>query len=396
MPIKDNPGMRRTRPTLPRSGKSASAVLVRQLRSLAQFGEQALKLDDLEFLLGESCRLVGEALGTDLAKIIVLDEDGKSIFVRAGVGWQPGVVGELRVPLSQDSADRFALRKREPVVVANVPHQRRFTIANFVIEAGVKAFVNVPIIGAEEAGQFGILEVDSTVDRRFTQDDVAFLKTYANMIAAAVERQKSNETLRKLADQRQLLLIELQHRLKNNLQSVSAFVSMALRDPGAEAGRSALDSLLGRIETLKLVQEKIYASGAFDSVDLASYLGELSAALLRFHKNDRNRIGLKSDLIPIAAAVDTAVPLGLIVTEFITNSMKYAFDGDGSVSIELKAEDVQGLLILADDGKGLGESQSDGTGMKVIRGLARQLNAKLEWSGHPGTTLSVRFPLHAA
>jgi two-component sensor histidine kinase len=388
---KDDSNARRS---APRSDRSKWAELLRQQRSLAEFGEQALKLDDLDFLLHEACRLVGEALGTDLAKIITIEEGGNAIFVRAGVGWTPGIVGEVKVPLSQDSADRLAFEKQEPVVVSDAQKQKRYTIARFVLEEGVEAFVNVPIIGTDNNRQFGILEVDSRVARRFTGDDVAFLMTYANVIAAAVVRQTRNETLRDLAEHRNLLLTELQHRLKNNLQSVSAFVGMALRSPGADGAQNVLQSLLARIDALKLVQEKIYASGTFERVDLASYLGELGAALLRFHKSDQKRIGLKSDLMPLTTVPDIAVPLGLIVTEFITNSMKYAFDGDGTVSLELKELDDCGVLILADDGKGLADGGSDGTGMKVIQGLARQLKAEIDWAGNDGTRLSIRFQMN--
>ena len=390
---KENVRRGRARTSPPRSARSERQALLGQQKSLSEFGEKALKLDDLDFLLHESCRLVGEALGTDLAKVITLEADGTAIFVRAGVGWSPGVVGEVTVPLEEDTADRFAITRRKPVIVANVDEEKRFRIAGFVLEEGVKAFVNTPIIGDDSHPPLGILEVDSKTPRRFTEEDIAFLKTYANMIAAAIGRLRSSEALRGLADQRMHLLNELQHRLKNNLQAVSAFIGMALRSPGGDAAKNVLASLAARIDALKLVQEKIYASGKFDRVELASYLSELTAGLLRFHQTDLARIGLKSDLMPLIIPPDVAVPLGLIVTEFITNSMKYAFEGDGVISLQLKTVADRGWLVLADNGRGLGQRRSEGTGMKVIRGLADQLHAEIEWSGDAGTRLSIRFPL---
>jgi two-component sensor histidine kinase len=393
MPEKDNLQPHRARPAAPRPNNSEGEALLRQQRSLAQFGEKALTLDDLDFLLNESCRLVAEALGTDLAKIITVEDAEKSAFVRAGIGWSPGVVGQLSFPLEADDADRIAVVKREPVIVANVNDEKRFRIADFILKEGVQAFVNVPIFGADSIPTFGILEVDSKEPRRFTEDNVAFLKTYANMITAAVARQRTNEALRELADHRMHLLNELQHRLKNNLQSVSSFIRMALRDSDDDATKDVLEALLGRVDALTLVQQKIYASAKFDRVELAAYLGELSGGLLRFHQSEQNRIGLKSRLTSLTISPDIAVPLGLIVTEFITNSMKHAFDGEGMISLQLETVANEGRLVLADDGKGLGEKGPDGTGMKVIHGLANQLGAEIEWNGDPGTQLSVHFPI---
>jgi two-component sensor histidine kinase len=383
----------RARSPAPGDVQSEREVLLRHQKSLAEFGEKALQLDDLDFLLHEGCRLVAAGLDAELSKIMTLEDGGDSILVRSGIGWRDGIVGQLKMVLAEHTADRFALDRREPVIVVDAEQERRFEIAAFVLAEGVQAFVNVPIIVPNDSPPFGILEVDTRKPRQFTADDIAFLKTYANMIAAAVDRQRGNQGLRDLAEQRMQLLHELQHRLKNNLQSVSAFVGMALRSPGGDAAKNVLESLHARVEALKLVQEKIYASGKLDRVELASYLGELSAGLVRFHQTEQMRIGLKSDLVSLTMVPDIAVPLGLIVTEFITNSMKYAFSGgNGIISLQLTTLGNEGCLILADNGKGLGQQQAEGTGMRVIRGLADQLRAAIEWNSDGGTRLSIRFP----
>src|SRR6185437_13690620 len=90
-------------------------ALLRQQRALAQFGELALKAHDLDTILQEACRLVGEALGTDLAKIITCEDGGQNLLVRAGVGWRPGIIGQRLTP-EDDSADRFALETGEPTI----------------------------------------------------------------------------------------------------------------------------------------------------------------------------------------------------------------------------------------------------------------------------------------
>lgn len=93
---------------------------------------------------------------------------------------------------------------------------------------------------------------------------------------------------------------------------------------------------------------------------------------------------------------DSAIPLGLIVNEFVTNSLKYAFDGDGgAITLSLMREDGRGTLTLADDGRGMSEDdrRSGGTGMRIIGGLANQLGATAEWERKGGTQLRFSFPV---
>lgn len=96
-------------------GDIGEAAWMRQQDVLAKFGELALRSDDLDAILTEACHLVGEALGTDLSKVLELQEDGITMFVRAGVGWKPGVVGKVTVRAEKDSSEGYALQTGKPV-----------------------------------------------------------------------------------------------------------------------------------------------------------------------------------------------------------------------------------------------------------------------------------------
>ena len=102
-------------------------VLLEQQRVLAKFGALALKSHDLNEILTEACRLVGEALHTDLAKVMELQADGKTLLVRAGVGWKPGVVGQVRVKAETGSSEGFALNTGQPVTSDDIETEERFT-----------------------------------------------------------------------------------------------------------------------------------------------------------------------------------------------------------------------------------------------------------------------------
>ena len=164
------------------------ATLLRHQTTLARFGELALRSEDLNEILTESCRLVGEALRTDLAKVLELQDDGCTLLVRAGVGWKPGVVGHTRIEAEEGSSEGHALQTGEPVISVDITQETRFTIPAFLHENGVRALVNVVIIGGKDQPPYGVLQVDSRSPREFDEDDISFLRTYANLLAAAVDR----------------------------------------------------------------------------------------------------------------------------------------------------------------------------------------------------------------
>lgn len=161
---------------------------LRQQNILAKFGELALQSDDLDEILTEACRLVGEALGTDFAKVVELQPDGNTLLVRAGVGWKDGVVGVATIDVADDTSEAYALKTGEPMISPDIDEETRFRYADFLIDNGAKAVANVIIIGGKDRPPFGILQVDSRTRREFSEEDVAFLRTYANLLAAAVDR----------------------------------------------------------------------------------------------------------------------------------------------------------------------------------------------------------------
>ena len=364
--------------------------LLSQRTSLARFGELALKADDLTEILHEACRLVCQALGTDFAKVMELQEDnGTRLSVRAGTGWRPGIVGQTILTPEEDTATAYALQTGEPLVISDVGSDSRFSIADFLKEHGVRALVNVNILGEPGARSFGILEVDSRSPRQFTDNDIDFLCTYANMIAAAVERLRILTALRQRAQEKDQLLQELQHRTKNNLQVISSLVRLQAQRTALPQVRDELQKITTRIESLRLLHDKLYTAGEVDRVDLGGYLVDFAGAVLRFHGELSARIRLVTDVERVMVPTQTAVPLGLIANEFLTNSLKYAFEGRaGRIGIQVERPAGGATLVrLWDDGKGMPAEHGSGTGMFLIENLARQIASEVGWETNGGTTL---------
>lgn len=179
---------------------------LRQQTILAQFGELALESDDLDEILTEACRLVGEAIGTDFAKVVQLQPDGKTLLVRAGVGWKDGVIGVKTIKASDDTSEGYALKTGEPMISPDIDKETRFRYADFLIDNGAKAVANVIIIGGKDRPPFGILQVDSRVRREFSEEDIAFLRTYANLLAATVDRLRVLDEIRDASTRLRLAL----------------------------------------------------------------------------------------------------------------------------------------------------------------------------------------------
>ena len=368
-------------------------MLLAQQAVLAEFGEFALRADDLDPILNEACRLVGRALGTDLAKVMERQADGRTLLVRAGVGWQPGLIGRLTTSTEEDTSTAHALATGEPVVSPELAREERFRVAGFVTDHGVEALVNVPVCGAHGKPPYGILEVDSRKPRRFTETDIAFLRTYTNLLADAIERIRVLRELRSAVADKERLLRELQHRVKNNLQMVTSLVRLQERRSRSAEARRELRSVGRRIETLSLVYEKLYAAGEVERVDLGTYLGELGATLLRLHAGEAPGVHLRTEVESLVVPLDKALPLGLVANEFVTNSFKYAFGGEpGTIGLELGRSDAgKARLRLWDDGEGMPQDHKPGTGLALIEGFVRQVGGTAAWEVEGGTRLTVEF-----
>lgn len=375
---------------------SALSIRLRQQAAIAEFGKHALRTHDLDAILQQACKLAADGLGIQQAKVLELLPYDRGLLVRAGVGWGPEVVGKAIIGADGGSPAGYALRTGEAVISEDLSRESRFKIPPVLQQHGIKSAINVLIQG--EGTPFGVLEVDSRRLYRFTRGDADFLQSCANLVASAIDRFHAEKKLEQAAKEKELLLHELQHRVKNSLQEIAALVHAQRRTLSGPEARRPLEVLGSRLEALSVIYRQLYISDHHPEVNLGSYLAELFDELFAFHGVDPQAIVRTVRFPDMRLNLDSALPLGLIVCEFIVNSLKYAFpEGRGTITAELEAIGGDRVrLNLADDGVGLPTqaSQSGGLGLTLIHGLVKQIHGELIVTSQGGVRLTVIFPRH--
>lgn len=170
-------------------------VLLHQQRLLADFGAQALQSNDLDALLTSACRLVADALGTRRAKVFELHNAENRLFARAGTGWTADIIGHLVLPLTEGTSESYALRTRHPVISCDLRDEDRFDIPDFMKREGIVSLANAPIF-LPGGAIYGLLQVDDTAPRDFTDDDIQFLRVYCSILGQVVDRLIKERALR--------------------------------------------------------------------------------------------------------------------------------------------------------------------------------------------------------
>ena len=158
---------------------------------VAELGLRALANDDLQDLMDETATLVAQTLGVEYAKVVELLPGGQELLMRAGVGWKEGLVGEARESAGEGSEAGYTLHSDEPVIMKDLSTEERFATTPLLAEHGVVSGMSVVIHGRE--APFGALCTHSTSYRSFSEDDVNFLQSVANVLATAIERQGAQE-----------------------------------------------------------------------------------------------------------------------------------------------------------------------------------------------------------
>ncbi len=211
---------------------------------------------------------------------------------------------------------------------------------------------------------------------------------YRNQQRIAAVLSEKNKTIEIALRDRETLLKEIHHRVKNNLQVVSSLLSIQGREITDEKALEAVNESKNRVKSMALIHQYLYGDTDLKSIDMQQYIVQLSKSLFSAYRVDHDLVVLRTDIDPILLDVDTAVPLGIIINELVTNSLKYAFPegSEGTLSISLK--EIEGKLELRVKDDGVGYANIDPSnlsfGMKLLNAFKSKLDAEFQSISNKG------------
>ena len=230
---------------------------------------------------------------------------------------------------------------------------------------------------------------------------MAFLgRIFGNLFFEKLHRlYRSKEELEQKVEEKEMLLKEVHHRVKNNLQTVSSLLRMQGRSIEDAQTLSQIRSSQNRVVCMAMVHEMLYQREDLSCIEYSTYVHQLGDYLVKSIKGPESNIRLNIDIPEIELGIDTAIPLGLLINEAVTNALKYGFEGrdSGEISISLEKEDKHEFVLrIGDDGIGYPESMdyqsSKSLGLKLIHNLSRQLKGSvIRDLSKRGTNYIIRF-----
>lgn len=213
------------------------------------------------------------------------------------------------------------------------------------------------------------------------------------------ERHARDEALRTSLSEKEALLREVHHRVKNNLQVITSFLRLEAGRTRSDDAERVLKDMQGRIHSMALLHETIYRTNNFRRVDLAAYLNQLAVHLFRSQNANPSEVRLILNLTPVELELDQAIPCGLIVNELLANTLKHGFRdgaaGEARLSVAVDANMV--LLEVTDTGAGLAADfevrRTKSLGLQIVGDLTRQLQGEFRIGPGPAASFTATFPL---
>ena len=305
---------------------------IRQQELLAELGVLALQRTSFSDMLNHTARMTAEGLGAEYCKVLEYIPAENRLLVCAGVGWEAGIVGSASVGADLASPAGYALRTGKPVISNHLENEQRFRTPELLIEHGIHRAMNVILQG--DGAPFGVLEVDSTSEGEFSEQDIAFLQGAANILGMAIEQQQYQRKLKAALDRHQVLLKEVNHRVKNSLQVVSSMLQLQARSVGDPELSERLNEASTRVNAVGRAYERLAYNADYENIDLVEYLRQIVGDLQSTVAPCQIEFDAPEE---IQFAADRAILVGLILNELVSNAGKYAYPDrpGGSIWVRL-------------------------------------------------------------
>jgi two-component sensor histidine kinase len=294
---------------------------------------------------------------------------------------------------------------------------------SYMIAEGIKTLLLIPLVFQESI--VGLIEASDSQDQRvFSDRKVSLAQMLSTQVAAGIEnarlyrrseeeivrRIEVEEQLRTSLEEKEVLLKEIHHRVKNNLQTVSSILNLQSRNIDNPVVLAVFRDSQARVRTMAMIHEKLYRSDDLNRINFAEYGHSLASYLIRSYQIPSRMVYLRMEPSQVRLSIDSAVPCGLIINELVTNSLKYAFPPDNpdqpatmtgkqrdEIHIALTpTSDEQLCLIVSDNGVGFPKEidfrETQSLGLRLVMTLTDQLGGTISLANKDGTCWEIIFP----
>jgi PAS domain S-box-containing protein len=380
-----------------------------ELFILNQTGQALTKLASPSEIVGVIQSMLGKLFDVSNLYIALYDEDEEAIsFPYYSINGEKIAPGKRKF---KDGLTEYILKTRESLLInTNVPETfERLEIT--LIGRECKSLMAVPVIAAEKV--IGVITLQNYKDENsFTQSQIDILKTIASQAAIALEnsrlysevhkdlkeRSKAEEKIMKSLREKEILLQEVHHRVKNNLQIMSSLMKLQskfITDPNVLDIFRESES---RIKSMAIVHSKLYNTQDYERVDFTDYVKSLTENFRTTYGTKLQNVKILIDMEDIELNIDTAIPCGLMINELVSNAIKYAFPGNvpGEICICMKSDVPHSYtLIVKDNGigmpAGIDIKNSPSLGLQLVTLLTGQLTGAFEINNSNGTEFKITF-----
>jgi two-component sensor histidine kinase len=408
---------------------------IRKSGEMARSNSMILALSEVASLLDSTIDLyqVLDTLGKELKKVdmscmvgtfddakqvmkveyLTFMEDTRRISQKFGLHWQE----EMKIPRHLWPTDQALTKKVptwDPAPIGNAYRMFPYIPKDLFIKAMrmVGWDLTEPVCYLPMTNDEDVIGILSVWGKGLKQADIPALSIFANQVATAIkntrlfmnaqkeidERTQAELRIREALTEKEVLLKEVHHRVKNNLQVISSLLNLQAAEITDPNTLIALRESQNRVRSMALIHEKLYQSHDLAHIDFSTYLQSLVVSLAQSYRVKTNRVDIQVQAEKIFLDLDTAIPCGLMVNELVSNSIKYAFPGERSGKILVSFNhnsDHHYSLTVWDDGIGLPPefdlANSSSLGLKLVNSLVRQIDGELNVDGTKGMRFDISF-----
>lgn len=217
-------------------------------------------------------------------------------------------------------------------------------------------------------------------------------------VSVLIQTRSLSLQVNQLMEDKEMLIKEIHHRVKNNLMIIASLLNMQSYYIKDEEAKAYFKESENRAQSMALIHERLYRTGDLQNIELGDYITSLAKDLFGTYVTNPDKVKMEIEVENVKLHIDSMIPLGLIINEVVTNTLKYAFPEDktGTLIIKFYKKGNEFFLTVKDDGVGIPKDfdieKSDSLGMQLITNLTQQLDGELEIIKSPGATFNIKFP----